>query len=533
MRHRLPTLSVAMVALGVVVTLPASAAAQNSTSRAIVQPLPSPEVERLNRALRKLARRPRDLDALIEAGNASLKLDDLDAAIGFFGRAEELSSDNPRVKMGQAAVFLRSGRPIEALRLFSEAENAGASPRDVLADRGLAYDLVGDQTRAQATYRQALREEPGSSLATRRMALSQAIVGERRAFEDTLRPLIDKREFAAFRARAFGLAILGEQDRAAAIADAVMPRDLASRITPYLEFMPRLTKAQQAAAANLGIFPRAADIGRDDPRIANFAAANSGTVSASTDVEADNRLEPVGEPLGQPVTQVANAATQVAPVVPSEATSSAETVAVAQVQPLPVQTETAPSSTADAPTLTAASSAPTPGFDLARVQGNGESDSPEFAPLVPSEAGSTASQSRPTPQPNFADAFGDLGAGDLPDAKASGDAVNIAAIDVRREAPPEPEPAKPAHPRRIWVQVATGRDVAALKFDWRRIARKAPRQLRDFNPHIVAWGQSNRLLAGPIEGSQEARRLVNALSEKGIDTFSYTSPEGTEIQELK
>ena len=81
---------------------------------------------------------------------------------------------------------------------------------------------------------------------------------------------------------------MGEQSRAAAIVNQVMPADLAARINPYLEYMPRLTAAQQAAAANLGIFPRAADIGREDPRIARFAEEGS----------VGSLLEPAGEPLG-------------------------------------------------------------------------------------------------------------------------------------------------------------------------------------------------------------------------------------------
>lgn len=518
--YRLSLAGAALAMVGMTAILPAASSAQNSTSRAIVQPLPSPEVERLNSALRKLARRPRDLEALIEAGNASLRLDDLDAAIGFFGRAEELSSDNPRVKMGQAAVFLRSGRPIEALQLFAEAEQAGASPRDVLADRGLAYDLVGDQTRAQATYRQALRDDPDNAVAIRRMALSQAIVGEQRAFETTLRPLIDKSDFAAFRTRAFGLAILGEQERAAAITEAVMPRDLASRITPYLEFMPRLTRAQQAAAANLGIFPRAADIGRDDPRIANFAVATAGGVSGSADVEADTRLTPTGQPLGQPTAQVAATDPQPGQAGASRSGVQSELNRVAQAQSGATSPQVAGSTRSS-------SGDNTRGFDLARVSGSGD----RSAAAGDAASASSAALPRPAEQANFSEAFGDLGTGQLPDAKSGGAAVNIAALDVPREAPPEP--AEPEHPRRVWVQVATGRDISALKFDWRRISRRASRELRGLSPHVVAWGQSNRLLAGPVEDSSEARRLVNALSEKGIDTFSYTSPEGTEIKELK
>ena len=121
----------------------------------------------------------------------------------------------------------------------------------------------------------------------------------------------------------------------------------------------------------------------------------------------------------------------------------------------------------------------------------------------------------------------------MPDTAASRGAVDIESIEVRREAAPEPEPARPAHPRRIWVQLATGREVDALKFDWRRFARQAPDLLGNFKPHTTPWGQANRLLAGPLTNRDAARELVNALAEKGIETFAYTSPEGTEIQELR
>ncbi len=58
-------------------------AAQSSDpaqSRAVVQPLPPAGVDNLNTALMRLARNSQDLDALIDAGNASLQLNDIDAA---------------------------------------------------------------------------------------------------------------------------------------------------------------------------------------------------------------------------------------------------------------------------------------------------------------------------------------------------------------------------------------------------------------------------------------------------------------------
>ena len=109
----------------------------------------------------------------------------------------------------------------------------------------------------------------------RRFALSLAITGNRSEFERMLYPLLRDEDRAAFRTRAFGLAILGLSDDAVEIADAMMSTDLALRMAPYLRYMPRLTKAQQAAAGNLGAFPAATEIGRDPPEIAGYAAAGA------------------------------------------------------------------------------------------------------------------------------------------------------------------------------------------------------------------------------------------------------------------
>lgn len=264
----------------------------------LVQPMARPEVVRLNNALRRLARNSGDLDALIDAGNSALQLNDLGAAIGFFGRADELSPGNARVKAGLAGALVRSERPVEALRLFAEAERAGASRASMASDRGLAYDLVGDPVSAQVQYALAMAASPDDEL-VRRLALSQAISGDRAGFEKALYPLLQARDIAAYRTRSFGLAILGDKDEAAKIAKVMMSPDLAARMTPYLRYMPRLTKAQQAAAANLGAFPRAAQIGRDDPRIAQYLRSEKAAGhGAAPSRRADAVLEPAGQALG-------------------------------------------------------------------------------------------------------------------------------------------------------------------------------------------------------------------------------------------
>ena len=400
---------------------PATLNAQSMVSQPVVQALPPPEVQRLNQALLELAKRPESLPALIEAGDAAVEVGDLDAALGFYGRAREVDADNGQAMLGLAKVYLRSGRPTTALPLFDAARDAGAGLYSIDSDRALALDMVGDQAAAQSSYAVVLQADPDNKEARRRLAVSYAISGNAAAFETTLRPLIDRRDFAAFRARAFGLAILGEQERAAAITDAVMPRDLSAKITPYLEFMPRLTPAQQAAAANLGIFPRAADIGRDSPQIAAFNGAPdepaSGTAQPSS---IDRQLEPTGKPLG--------------------AEQASDDVAPPQ-NPVPEQLS--------------------PSSESARV----------------------------------ADAFDDMADVEAAEevAQAAQGAVDIAAIEVPREAPPGPEPEQPEHPSRIWVQLATGKDLKALGFDWRRFARKAPEMLSEYEAHTVPSGKAHRL----------------------------------------
>ena len=249
-------------------------------SSAVVQPLPSQQSYQLNAALTRLAANPRDISALIDAGNAALTLGDNDAALGFFGRADQLSPNDPRVKSALASALVKNEDPFAAIPLFDAAERVGARDGSLAGDRGLAYDLVGDNLSAQRYYRLALASAPSNDEIVRRLALSLAIGGDRKASEATLLTQLRSNEPAAWRTRAFVLAILGDTEEAVKIATGTMPRDLSDAMVPYLRYMGRLTPAQQAAAANFGHFPRAAQIGRDDPRVARYAALNPQRVVA-------------------------------------------------------------------------------------------------------------------------------------------------------------------------------------------------------------------------------------------------------------
>ncbi len=261
-------------------------------STPVIQQIPGGGSLKLNVALGQLGRNPRDVAALVDAGQAALEIGDVDAAVGFLQRADTLSPGNPRVKAGLAGAYVRHGDPFTAIRLFAEAEVGGPIDPALLTERGLAYDLVGDNVTAQRFYRAALAAGTNDE-AVRRLALSQAMSGDRRSMETTLAPLLQRQDKAAWRIRAFSFAILGLADEAESIARSTMPADLAAGITPYLRYMPRLTPAQQAAAANFGHFPRAAEIGLDDPRIAQYAKPRGALASAS------QTLVPAGQPMGR------------------------------------------------------------------------------------------------------------------------------------------------------------------------------------------------------------------------------------------
>ena len=153
----------------------------------VVQALPARETAQLNAALRRLASRPGDLDALLSAGNASLALNDVGAAAGFFGRAAKAAPGDARVLLGTARVALAQRQPVEALQTFAQAESAGVRALDMAADRALAYDLVGDNASAQALYRSVLAVGDSAEV-RRRLALSYAIAGNRSEFERILYP---------------------------------------------------------------------------------------------------------------------------------------------------------------------------------------------------------------------------------------------------------------------------------------------------------------------------------------------------------
>lgn len=201
--------------------------------------------------MRLLAANPLDIEALVTAGELTLRMGDNTAAAGFFGRAEKLDPLNPRVKAGLGSLLVRAERPGEALRRFQEAEARGLDPGKYAADRGLAFDLIGEQERAQRDYRLALRAHPDDEI-TRRYALSMGISGRKKEALDLLDPLLRRSDRAAWRDRAFILAMSGDRDGAQKIANSMMSPGLGAGLAPFFDRLPTLSAADRAFAVNFG-----------------------------------------------------------------------------------------------------------------------------------------------------------------------------------------------------------------------------------------------------------------------------------------
>src|SRR5690349_14068304 len=106
----------------------------------------------LARYVRDLASSPHDFTLLVSAGRAALEVGDVQAAAGFFARADEEKPKSWQPQAGMGAVAAASGEAQSALPYFARALQLGAKPVDIAVGRGLAYDLLGRQAEAQADY---------------------------------------------------------------------------------------------------------------------------------------------------------------------------------------------------------------------------------------------------------------------------------------------------------------------------------------------------------------------------------------------
>lgn len=222
----------------------------------VVQATPSAAaVDSLNRNLALLSRTPQDVNALLGAGQAALDLGDVQAANGFYTRANMVNPNLGKAKLGLAIVQIALKQAEDAAANFDAAEALGESARGHLAERGLAYDLIGEQAKAQRDYLAAIQANPTDKLARLRYGVSLGISGDIAAANQQLDPALAAGDREAWRMRAFIFAMNGRMADARKVTQAVMPKGLADALDPYMARVSLLTPAQKAAAAYYGEFP--------------------------------------------------------------------------------------------------------------------------------------------------------------------------------------------------------------------------------------------------------------------------------------
>jgi tetratricopeptide (TPR) repeat protein len=453
--------------------------------------------------------------------------------------------------------------PREALKMFEAARALGVPEAEIAGDRGLAYDLRGENRRAQRDYQLALARGPNDEV-TKRYALSLGITGERDQALKLLDPLLYKRDQGAWRARAFVLALTGDTIGASRIVHQVMPERMAQTMDGFLVRLAALNPAQKAAAVHLGEMPAdvrmaaATPIPQPVPAYSAPAPSPSPIPSPSAQRPRSSIAPPIASP---PPPRVRRAAARSVPApVPTPTPTPApppppERVAQADDVPLPAPSPSsaarplqssergdleaimreiraaaasgaplrrpAPARMAQAAPPPAPRATPTPKPTPTPASAAAKKSDPKLDPKKTKTA-AAAEECKPAPKQTAARK---ARRGATKDECAPADAKGAKQAALKKK----PEP--PKNPARIWVQVAGGANANALPKEWTAVASKAP-ELKGKGPWTARNRATNRLLAGPFKSEEEAQAAVAKLRKAGIGAFRWSSDEGEAVEKI-
>jgi len=591
-----------VAALGALLLTSALAAPAHAIQAATPDPATKAAMDRrtaaramLSSAIGRLATNSEDRVALLDAGRASIELEDYRSAVGFLTRAEQASPRDGAVKAALGSAMVHMESPTRALDYFGEAQLLGAPERLFLADRGLARDLLGQQDAAQRDYQLALSVAPNDEV-TRRYAVSLGISGDADRAIQLLTPQLRSQDRAAWRTRAMILAINGRNGEATEIVNATMPAALAQNILPYLTQMDRLNPAQQAAAAHFGRFPsgqlgpprkpvqiaavtpppstpattggkprdkKPAAAGKPSPTPPASTVRRPGPAYAERQLEATvSAPKPAPAPTQAPKTAVApTPAPAPARVTPPTSPAPGPVLASASPPPAtPAPSPIAPASAAPAPIGTNPVQSPQPvgpGFSIADIGARPPVPASAAPPPAVASTGAISAEaplaslaaiasSIEIPAEELEQADNAISADTLAklrDDKRRADAAEAAkrekddaAAKAKAEvdAKAKAEAAeKKANPARIWVQIATGANARALATDFGKFAKKSPAVFKGKSGGTTEWGKTRRLLVGPFKDRKAAQDWLADYKKAGGDGFLFNSEAGQDVDPLK
>ena len=520
----------ALIALATLGASASPAAAQYSPT--VAAPVQADPGAALADAMRTLATQPKDLAALLAAGRASADMGDMQAAAGFFGRAEEYYPASPAAKIGVGAAMTMMGDAKGAMVAFDRAQALGAPQAMLGLDRGLAYDLLGQQARAQADYRAVLSGAHGDE-ARRRLALSLAISKDIRGAAAMLEPLLVRRDAAAVRTNAFVLALAGDREGARRTIEAALP-GAGARFEPFFRMLPVLRPEEKAAAVHLGEFPKDAA-----QRYAQAAPIpSSPVVSIGNRAEVEIAPQPAFTQIR--MTPPKNAKVVSLPPPPVKVAAVDAPLRAVRMAPVPStyfamsrpsldpsqwvsrRRKADAAAVSSTPSAKTVEQAPKPGFkfdDLAPVD-----DTPE--PLVVVSQNGAINRDgepivtdgavvEPPPPPS------------LPKVEKAKPKPKAKAIATKVEPLKVKESAKPKGPLSLlYVQLASGAHPDRMATEYKRIKAKKPRLFAGRSARVTNGKELFRLVIGPFKTRDDSDAFVNQLSKAGISGFSYTAPGG-------
>jgi Flp pilus assembly protein TadD len=554
MLHDLPSRAARAALLMSALALPAMASAQyiGAAPPPPAAPLPgtieTPEAA-LARNVRLIALNPKNFTALVAAGRAALATGDAQAAVGFFGRAEEAGPRSWQPQAGLAASAVAMGDPQSAMTYFARAQQNGATQMQIAVDRGLAFDLLGDQAKAQSDYRVALNGADRDE-ARRRLALSLAISRDIKGAGDTIEPLLLRRDPEAVRMNAFILALAGDRDGARRTIDSTMP-GAGQRFEPFFRILPVLRPAEKAAAVHLGIFPKDA--------AQRYAQAEPVPISPVLSISNASRPRATSPAQGKPrqaarkPVKVAEAPRRAVQEVPEPSTYRASVRP--SLDPARFASTRRPSLVADDSSKTgAAESDPEPRPD-GRLDDIAQMLSETAADASPADAMTQVAEAQPQePQPAFSQPLVSRPKVETAKVALSKPKVETAkksAADTRKadklaaekkaradklaaDKQAKADAAKLGVTGTNWVQLAGGSNQGRMGVEYKKLVGKAGSLLKSRSGYVTEGKDYFRLLVGPFASSDEAQDFVTKLDKAGVDSFRWTrNPARIRIEKLK
>ena len=522
----------------------------------------SPEAA-LARNVRLIALNPKNFQALVAAGRSALATGDTQAAIGFFGRAEDVSPASWQPQAGKAAAMVAMGDPRDALPYFAKAQQFGATQLQIAVDRGLAFDLIGDQAKAQSDYRAALIGADADE-ARRRLALSLAISRNIKGAAEAIEPLLARRDPEAVRTNAFILALAGDREGARRTIDAAMP-GAGANFEPFFKMLPVLRPDEKAAAVHLGIFPKdaAQRYASAEPvpisnvlSIGNTAPQRQAALNQKQMRKPSDKPVKIAEAPRRAIQEAPKPSTYMALVRPSLDPSryasarrpkaqAADTKQSAQADKDP---EPRPADRLKdiAEALSQQPANQPAGEDMVKVA-DAAPPEPEPQPAFVFEATPTSKPKLERTRPAISRPKVEMAEISKPKVE-SAKATKAAAAEKKKadklaadkKAKAEADRLAKAQAAKVgvagtnWVQIAGGANQDRMASEYKRLVAKAGSVLKSRSGYVTNGKDYFRLLVGPFASSDEAQDFVKKLDKAGVDSFRWTrNPAQIKIEKLK